>query len=129
MPVPTEIRLIRAERRLDVSFSGGAHFMLPAEYLRVESPSAEVQGHSPDQRITVAGKRHVGITALEPVGNYAIRIIFDDKHETGIFSWDLLHDLGQNFATRWAAYLQSLAAKNLTRDGDSAPPRMGCSQP
>jgi DUF971 family protein len=117
MPVPTEIRLVRAERRLDVTFNDGAHFSLPAEYLRVQSPSAEVQGHSPDQRITVAGKRHVGITSLEPVGNYAIRIIFDDKHETGIFSWDLLHQLGQDFPTRWDAYLQSLAAKNLTRDG------------
>jgi DUF971 family protein len=116
MPVATEIRLNRAERRLDVAFDDGTRASLPAEYLRVESPSAEVQGHSPDQRQTVGGKRLVGITAIEPVGNYAVRLIFDDRHDTGIFSWDYLHELGREQERRWAAYLEALAAKGLRRD-------------
>ena len=116
MPVATEIRLNRAERRLDVAFDDGTRASLPAEYLRVESPSAEVQGHSPDQRQTVGGKRLVGITAIEPVGNYAVRLIFDDRHDTGIFSWDYLHELGRQREARWAAYLAALTAKGLSRD-------------
>lgn len=116
MPVATEIRLNRAERRLEVEFDDGARVSLPAEYLRVESPSAEVQGHSPDQRQTVAGKRMVGIATIEPVGNYAVRLIFDDRHDTGIFSWDYLHALGREQEPRWAAYLAALAAKGLSRD-------------
>jgi DUF971 family protein len=116
MPVATEIRLNRAERRLDVAFDDGTRASLPAEYLRVESPSAEVQGHSPDQRQTVGGKRLVGIAAIEPVGNYAVRLIFDDRHDTGIFSWDYLHELGREQKTRWAAYLAALTAKGLSRD-------------
>lgn len=116
MPVATEIRLNRAERRLDVTFDDGTHMSLPAEYLRVESPSAEVQGHSPAQRQIVSGKRLVGIAAIEPVGNYAVRLIFDDRHDTGIFSWDYLHALGREQETRWAAYLQALAARRMSRD-------------
>ncbi|MDE2199389.1 MAG: DUF971 domain-containing protein [Rhodospirillales bacterium] len=116
MPVPTEIRLRRAERRLEIDFDDGAHFNLPAEYLRVESPSAEVQGHGPDQRRTIAGRRHVGILGVEPVGHYAIRILFDDGHDTGIFSWDFLHQLGREQSTRWHAYLDALKAKGLSRD-------------
>ena len=116
MPTPVEIRLHRAERRLDVAFDDGAHYSFPAEYLRVESPSAEVQGHSPDQRQVVAGCRDVGITALEPVGNYAVRIIFDDRHDTGIFSWDYLAELGREQAERWQTYLNELAARGLSRE-------------
>ena len=116
MPEPTEIRLNQAARRLEVSFDDGSRFLLPAEYLRVESPSAEVQGHSPDQRQTVPGKREIGIAAIEPVGNYAVRLTFDDGHDTGIFSWAYLHELGREHATRWAAYLTALAAKGLKRD-------------
>ncbi len=116
MPVATEIRLNRAERRLDVTFDDGTRASLPAEYLRVESPSAEVQGHSPDQRQIVGGKRLVEIAAIEPVGNYAVRLIFDDRHDTGIFSWDYLHELGREQETRWAAYLAALTAKGLSRD-------------
>ncbi|MBN8909688.1 MAG: DUF971 domain-containing protein [Alphaproteobacteria bacterium] len=116
MPVATEIRLNRSERRLDVTFDDGTRASLPAEYLRVESPSAEVQGHSPDQRQIVRGKRLVGIAAIEPVGNYAVRLIFDDRHDTGIFSWEYLHELGREQETRWAAYLKALAAKGLSRD-------------
>lgn len=113
---PTEIRLQRAERRLLVRFDESTSFVLPAEYLRVESPSAEVQGHSPEERRTVAGKRDVGIAALEPVGHYAVRIIFDDRHDTGIYSWAYLRELGETYPTRWPAYLAALAAQGLRRD-------------
>jgi DUF971 family protein len=116
MATPTEIRLKRGEKRLEVDFDDGARFNYPAEYLRVESPSAEVQGHGPNERKTIAGRRHVGILALEPVGNYAIRIMFDDLHDTGIFSWDYLHTLGREQSRRWDAYLKALAAKGLRRD-------------
>lgn len=115
-PAPLEIRLIRAEKRLELDFADGARFSLPAEYLRVESPSAEVQGHSPAERKTVAGRRHVGIMGVEPVGHYAIRLLFDDLHDTGIYSWDYLHRLGREQAARWAAYLDALASKGLSRD-------------
>ncbi|MFL5286833.1 MAG: gamma-butyrobetaine hydroxylase-like domain-containing protein [Rhodopila sp.] len=113
---PTEIRLDRAARVLHVSFDDGKDFALPAEYLRVESPSAEVQGHSPDQKQTVAGRRLVGITAIEPVGHYAIRLIFDDRHDSGIYSWDYLRRLGEEYDQRWPAYLDELAARGLSRD-------------
>jgi DUF971 family protein len=116
MRAATEIRLRRAERRLEVDFDDGSRFHYPAEYLRVESPSAEVQGHGPDERKTVAGCRHVGIVAVEPIGNYAVRIIFDDQHETGIYSWDYLHLIGREHGARWDAYLNELAAKGLSRD-------------
>ena len=110
-----ELRLVRAERTLHVTFDDGRRFALPAEYLRVESPSAEVQGHSPTQKVTVPGKAQVGITRLEPVGNYAVRIVFDDGHDTGIYSWDYLRELGEEFDKRWRAYLAALDAKGLAR--------------
>jgi DUF971 family protein len=116
MAVPTEIRLNRAEHVLHVAFDDGARFALPAEYLRVESPSAEVQGHGPGQKTVVAGRRHVGIIAIEPVGNYAVRLTFDDLHDTGIFSWDYLYELGQQQELRWAAYLAALADRGLSRE-------------
>jgi DUF971 family protein len=119
MPAPTELRLKRAERALEVTFDDGARFVLPAEYLRVESPSAEVQGHAPDQRVIVAGRRQVGILRIEPVGHYAVRLVFDDLHDSGIYSWDHLYRLGVEHAERWAAYEAALAARNLSRD----PPR------
>lgn len=119
MPTPTEIRLNRAEQVLHVAFDTGERFALPAEYLRVESPSAEVQGHGPGQKVIVPGRRHVGIMRVEPVGHYAVRLVFDDLHDTGIYSWDYLHELGRDQAERWAAYEQALAAKGLSRD----PPR------
>src|SRR5690348_13715505 len=111
MPAPTEIRLKRAERALEVAFDDGSRFTLPAEYLRVESPSAEVQGHGPGQKQTVSGRREVGILRIEPVGNYAIRLVFDDLHDSGIYSWAYLHTLGREQAERWAAYEAELAAK------------------
>src|SRR3954469_2366001 len=111
MPTTTEIRLKRAERLLEVAFDDGSRFALPAEYLRVESPSAEVQGHGPGQKVTIGGRRHVGILRVEPVGHYAIRIAFDDLHDTGIYSWAYLSELGEQQATRWAAYEAALAAQ------------------
>jgi len=116
MPTLTEIRLNRAEKTLHIAFDDGTRFALPAEYLRVESPSAEVQGHGPGQRVTVPARRHVGIMKVEPVGNYAVRLVFDDLHDTGIYAWDFLHALGTEQAERWAAYEQALAAKGLSRD-------------
>lgn len=112
---PTELRLNRADRILSVSFDDGSHFRLPAEYLRVESPSAEVQGHSPAQKQLVAGKRHVAIVAVDPVGNYAVRLSFDDGHDSGIYSWTLLYRLGREQEGLWAAYLAALAARGLSR--------------
>jgi DUF971 family protein len=111
-----EIRYISAEKRLEVDFEDGDSFSYPAEYLRVESPSAEVQGHGPGQKQIVAGRRHVGIMAIEPVGNYAVKIGFDDLHDTGIFSWDYLHELGREQAEKWAAYLSALDHKGLSRE-------------
>ena len=112
---PTELRLAKDKRSLTVTFDDGATFSLPAEYLRVTSPSAEVQGHSKAQRKTVPGKRNVQIISVLPVGNYAVRLVFDDMHDTGIFGWDYLFELGSEQATRWQAYLDDLAAKGLGR--------------
>ena len=116
MPVATEIRYSKAERALHVAFDDGTTASLPAEYLRVESPSAEVQGHGPDQRKTIPGRRHVGIMEIEPVGNYAVRLVFDDLHDTGLFTWEYLHELGRQYDRRWPAYLAALAAQGLSRD-------------
>ncbi len=113
---PVEIRLKRQEKALEIDFDDGRSFRLPAELLRVESPSAEVQGHGRDTKTTVAGRRHVGIMELEPVGNYALRIRFDDLHDTGLYSWDWLYDLGANLDEIWQEYLDALAAKGLSRD-------------
>ncbi|MBV9859097.1 MAG: DUF971 domain-containing protein [Alphaproteobacteria bacterium] len=115
-PWPVELRLRRAEKRLDISFEDGRQFSLPAEYLRVESPSAEVQGHGPGEKTIVAGRAHVGIMELEPVGNYAVRIKFDDLHDTGIYSWDYLYELGVEQERRWRDYLTALKAKGLSRE-------------
>ena len=115
-PWPKELRLAKDKRALAVAFEDGSAFTLPAEYLRVESPSAEVQGHNPDERKTVPGKREVMILEVRPVGNYAVRLVFDDMHSTGIFSWDYLHELGRDHAARFARYLEDLAAKGLSRE-------------
>ncbi|GGJ44653.1 gamma-butyrobetaine hydroxylase-like domain-containing protein [Neoroseomonas lacus] len=116
MAAPSEIRLKRAEQLLEVAWSDGARFRLPAEYLRVESPSAEVQGHGPGQKVIIAGRRHVGIMRVEPVGNYAVRIVFDDLHDTGIYSWEYLRTLGVEQEARWATYLAELGARGLSRE-------------
>jgi DUF971 family protein len=113
---PTELRLSKDKRTLTVVFEGGESFALLAEYLRVKSPSAEVQGHSAEERKTVPGKRNVAILRVDPVGNYAVRLTFDDMHSTGIFAWDYLRQLGLNQPQYWQDYLDELAAKGLTRD-------------
>ncbi|MGA8692037.1 MAG: DUF971 domain-containing protein [Methyloceanibacter sp.] len=114
-PWPIEIKVDKDRALLTVTFDDGAGFALPAELLRVMSPSAEVQGHSPEQRVTVPGKKAVRITRLEPVGNYATRIVFDDGHDTGLYTWTYLRELGQHREARWQSYLAELAAKGLTR--------------
>ena len=113
---PREIVHSRRDRLLKIDFDDGSSFALPAEYLRVLSPSAEVQGHGPADRKTVGGKRNVGIEHVEPVGNYAVRLIFDDGHSTGIYSWSYLHELGREREQRWKTYLDELDAKGLGRD-------------
>jgi len=115
-PWPIEFRLKSADKVLEVDFDSGETFRLPAEYLRVESPSAEVQGHNPSQKQIVAGRRHVGILAVEPVGNYAIRIKFDDLHDTGIYSWTYLYELGREQDKRWRLYLAELDKRGLSRE-------------
>ncbi len=113
---PVEIRLKQLEKLLEVDFDDGRSFRLPAELLRVESPSAEVMGHGPSQKQIVAGRRDVGILAVEPVGNYAVRLRFDDLHDTGIYSWDYLYHLGTNQDAIWRDYLAALEARGLSRD-------------
>jgi DUF971 family protein len=118
-PWPTEVRLRKDKAVLTVAFDTGETFAFPAEFLRVHSPSAEVQGHFPDERKTVGGKRHVVIIEVQPVGNYAVRLVFDDMHSTGIFSWDYFLKLGRNQGRLWDDYLAALAAQRLTRDPPS----------
>jgi DUF971 family protein len=112
---PTELTLAKDKRALTITFEDGVSHNLSAEYLRVMSPSAEVQGHSPDQRKTVGGKQDVMILNVIPVGNYAVRLTFDDMHSTGIFGWDYLDELGREHGERWEAYVAELAAKGMTR--------------
>lgn len=122
---PVEIRLVKDRCSLVVTFEDGVSHTLPAEYLRVMSPSAEVQGHGPTQKKTIPGKSEVAILAVEPVGHYAIKLVFDDLHDTGIYGWDLLRDLGEKHAENWAAYLAELHEKGLSREatrrGGAAP--------
>jgi DUF971 family protein len=113
---PTEIRLSKDKRTLTVRFDNGDAFALSAEYLRVTSPSAEVQGHSPEERKTIGFKKDVMILAVVPVGHYAVRLEFDDMHTTGIFGWDYLHELGRDREAKWATYLAELAEKGLRRE-------------
>ena len=114
-PWPTDLVFDRAARALMIAFDDGETFEIPFELLRVESPSAEVKGHAPDQAVTVAGKRHVKIARLLPVGNYAVRIAFDDGHDTGLYTWTYLLKLGREQDKIWAAYLDALKAKGLSR--------------
>ena len=114
-PWPTELRLHNDRKTMTVTFDNGDTFDLSAEYLRVNSPSAEVQGHSPAERKIVAGKKDVAILEVVPVGNYAVRLVFDDLHSTGIYRWDYLHELGSNHSAKWRDYLSDLAGEGLTR--------------
>ena len=120
-PWPTEIRLHKDRTALTVAFDSGETFALAAEYLRVKSPSAEVQGHAPEERKTVGGKRNVQILEVLPVGNYAVRLVFDDMHSTGIYSWDYFRDLGRNYEKHWQGYLDELAVKGLSREPAKRP--------
>ena len=108
-PVASEIRLRRASRLLQVTFTDGSRFELPFEYLRVHSPSAEVKGHGPGQEVLVTGKESVGITAVEPVGQYAVKLVFDDGHDTELYTWKYLHELGREQREKWAHYLERKA--------------------
>jgi DUF971 family protein len=117
---PAEIRVKREEKLLEIDFDDGRTFRLPAELLRVESPSAEVQGHSPTQKTIVAGKKNVGIQGVEPVGTYAIRIRFDDGHDTGLYTWDWLYRIGEDQAHLWQTYLDALGEKGLSREPAAA---------
>ena len=114
--IPKEIKLKRKKKLLEVCFDDGALYSFPAEFLRVHSPSAEVQGHSEDQRKVVAGRRHVGIRSVEPVGQYAIRIDFDDTHDTGIYSWEILYAFGLRQEEMWEEYISELQSLGLSRD-------------
>lgn len=113
---PTEIRLNREAKTLDIDFDDGQSFSIPAELLRVESPSAEVQGHSPDEKKLVSGRRNVAIMEITPVGNYAISLKFDDLHDSGIYTWDYLYAMGSNQDAMWANYMKALEDAGLSRD-------------
>ncbi len=115
-PVPTALDYNRSEKLLTVSFEDGQSFAIPAELLRVESPSAEVQGHGPSQKVTVPGRRHVAIMDIETVGHYAVRLVFDDLHDTGLYTWATLYRLGRDQDQIWRDYLSALDAQGLSRD-------------
>lgn len=123
-PTPQAITVHEASRVLEVAFSDGATFRLPFELMRVFSPSAEVQGHGPGQEVLQTGKREVTLLGLEPVGNYAVKPIFSDGHDSGIFTWDYLYELGQRQQELWADYTQRLAAAGVDRDAPM-PPKKG----
>ncbi|MBA2408703.1 MAG: DUF971 domain-containing protein [Gammaproteobacteria bacterium] len=118
-PRPTDIALHQKSRVLEIKFDNGAHFDLSCEYLRVYSPSAEVRGHGPGQDVLQIGKENVGIDAIDPIGNYAVRLVFDDGHKTGIFSWDYLYELGARRAANWQTYLERLATAGHRRKTSS----------
>jgi DUF971 family protein len=115
-PVPTEITLHQKSQLLEISFADGKTFRLPAEFLRVHSPSAEVRGHGPGQEVLQVGKRDVEVSAIEPVGQYAIQLRFSDGHDTGLYSWDLLYDYGERQQTMWQQYLNRLKEAGASRD-------------
>jgi DUF971 family protein len=114
---PTEIRVHSRARFLDLAYADGRRYSLPAQYLRVHSPSAEVQGHGPGQEVLVRGKQDVGISAVEPIGHYAVRVVFDDGHDSGLYTWKYLQELAESHTARWSRYLERLA-----QAGDSPSP-------
>lgn len=115
MPRPTEIHLHQKSRLLELAYDDGRRFELPCEYLRVFSPSAEVRGHGPGQEVLQVGKEDVNITDVEPVGNYAVKLVFSDGHDSGIYDWNYLYDLGENYESRWQEYLARLDAAGYKR--------------
>jgi len=116
--VPSNIKLHRKSRVLELGYADGASYSLPLEYLRVYSPSAEVRGHDGGEPMLVPGKRNIGIRRIEPVGRYAVRLVFDDGHDSGLYSWDVLQELAENHDRYWALYLQRMQREGLTRDSD-----------
>ena len=129
-PIPTDIRLHRKSRILELRYEDGERFELDCEFLRVFTPSAEARGHGPGQEVLQTGKRNVEIERIEPVGTYAVRLVFSDGHDSGLYSWDLLHSLGQHRDELWREYLKQIDARGLSRDIDtSSRPRGGsCGQ-
>ncbi|WP_341646559.1 DUF971 domain-containing protein [Thauera sp. SDU_THAU2] len=128
-PLPTEITLHSQSKRLEIAFDDGSRFTLPFEFLRVHSPSAEVRGHGPGQETLQQGKRDVDVVDLQPVGNYAVRPVFSDGHDSGLYSWDYLYTLGQQQETLWQTYLDRLARAGGSRDPAKVPPpapKSGC---
>jgi len=121
-PHPTEIKLRKQSRLLEIAFADGQRFELPFELLRVYSPSAEVMGHGPGQEVLQVGKRAVEITGIEPVGHYAVRLIFSDGHDTGIYSWDYFYNLGQNQEQKWQQYLARIEEAGASREPGAAAP-------
>ena len=122
-PIPTEIKLHQVSRKLEIAFDNGARFELPNEFLRVYSPSAEVRGHGPGQEVLQLGKRNIEIKRIEPVGAYAVQLVFSDGHDTGIYSWDYLYDLGQHHVTLWERYLNRMKEAGASREpmGETLP--------
>ncbi|MBI1195366.1 MAG: DUF971 domain-containing protein [Gammaproteobacteria bacterium] len=125
MATPTDIRLRKASKRLEIVFDDGAQFEFTCEFLRVHSPSAEVRGHGAGQEVLQAGKADVNIVEIEPVGNYAVRLVFDDGHQTGLYSWDLLYRYGQNQEAMWQRYLKALDAAGASREAQTSPETPG----
>jgi DUF971 family protein len=124
-PVPTEIKLHQASRRLEISFSDGHTFQLSCEFLRVHSPSAEVRGHGPGQEVLQIGKRDVQITAIEPVGTYAVKLVFSDGHDTGLYTWEYLYELGRDYDALWGRYLKRLEDAGASREPTAVAQRSG----
>ena len=121
MPTPTSIILHQKSKMLELAFDDDTHFQLPFEFLRVMSPSAEVRGHGPGQEVLQSGKRDVILKEIEPVGSYALKLIFDDGHDSGLYTWEYLHELGENQHALWIDYLKELEAAQLSREPGDAP--------
>ena len=121
MPTPTSIILHQKSKMLELAFDDDTHFQLPFEFLRVMSPSAEVRGHGPGQEVLQSGKRDVILKEIEPVGSYALKLIFDDGHDSGLYTWEYLHELGENQHALWIDYLRQLEAARLSREPGDAP--------
>ncbi len=115
-PIPTEIKLHQVSRKLEIAFNNGARFELPCEFLRVYSPSAEVRGHGPGQEVLQVGKKNIEVKGIEPVGSYAVQLTFSDGHDTGLYSWDYLYELGENYAELWDRYMSRMNAASASRE-------------
>lgn len=123
---PTEIRLHQQSRTLEIAFDDGASFTMPYEYLRVQTPSAEARGHGPGQEVLQTGKKNVALVNVEPVGTYALKLIFDDGHDSGLYTWEYLYDLGQHQDAIWNEYLAKLEAAGASREFSNQPPPSSC---